>query len=661
LNQEPRPLGQRLREFLFGPPKDPRTRGLFHHLSLGAFLAWVGLGSDGLTSSCYGPEEAFLALGQHYHLALFVALAIGVTVFIIAASYAQIVELFPTGGGGYTVATTLLSPTAGMVSGSALLIDYVLTITISIASGADALFSFLPPEWLPWKLLFASAMVSALVLLNLRGVKESVAPLVPIFILFLVTHAVVIIYSLASHAGMMPQVMAESGAAIRQTRLELGTFGMLILLLRAYSLGAGTYTGIEAVSNSMRILHEPKVRTAKRTMRYMALSLALTAMGLMVAYVLFQVQHQPGKTLNATLLESMTAGWGAGGHAFVLVTLLAEAVLLLVAAQTGFLDGSNVLANMGGGRWLPTRFASLSDRYVTQNGVLIMGGAALVTMLATRGSVRFLVVLYSINVFITFTLSQLGMVRHWLAERRAGRRWRGRILVSGAGLTLTSLILVLVVVLKFHEGGWITLLITGSLVALAALIRRHYRKVEAMLARLDGLVEAVELEPARKEPAEAPAFRQDGKTAVFLVSGFNGLGLHTLFTALRTFRGVFHNFIFLEVGIIDTSVFKGEEEIAALEQRIQADLDHYVRYMHRHGFHARGIPLLGTDIPREVQKVAADLSRQLPGAIFFGGQIVFPHETVFSGWLHNYTVFAIQKRLYYQGVPVFVLPIRLEA
>lgn len=138
--------GRRVRELVFGPPKDPHTRNLFHHLSLVAFFAWVGLGADGLTSSCYGPEEAFLALGEHYHLALIIALMIGLTVTVVAASYAQIVELFPSGGGGYTVATQLLSPTAGMVSGSALLIDYVLTITISIASGADALFGTWPGD-----------------------------------------------------------------------------------------------------------------------------------------------------------------------------------------------------------------------------------------------------------------------------------------------------------------------------------------------------------------------------------------------------------------------------------------------------------------------------------------------------------------------------------
>ncbi len=205
-----------------------------------------------------------------------------------------------------------------------------------------------------------------------------------------------------------------------QTQAELGIGGMLLLILRAYSMGAGTYTGIEAVSNGLPILREPKVKTGKRTMRYMAASLAFTVMGLMIAYLLYRVVPQSGKTLNAVLFETMTKDWGKGGVVFVLVTLLSEAVLLLVAAQTGFLDGPRVLSNMALDRWFPTKFAMLSDRLVTQNGILLMGGAALVTMVLTNGSVNYLVVLYSINVFITFFLSQLGMVRHWWQVRGKG-------------------------------------------------------------------------------------------------------------------------------------------------------------------------------------------------------------------------------------------------
>src|SRR5438552_5261797 len=163
-----------LTSVLIGQRRDVTDPGLFHNLSLVAFLAWVGLGSDGLSSSCYGPEEAFLALGPHTFLALVLALLMALTVFVISASYSQLIELFPTGGGGYLVATKLLGRYPGLVSGSALLVDYVLTIAISIASGADAIFSFLPLTAQAYKLWAAAAAIGLLILLNLRGVKESV-------------------------------------------------------------------------------------------------------------------------------------------------------------------------------------------------------------------------------------------------------------------------------------------------------------------------------------------------------------------------------------------------------------------------------------------------------------------------------------------------------
>ncbi len=187
-----------------GPPRDVRDPQIFHSLSLVAFLAWVGLGSDGLSSSCYGPEEAFLALGSHQYLAVFLAMLMALTVFIISASYSQTIDQFPTGGGGYLVATKLLGKYPGLVSGCALIVDYVLTIAISIASGADAIFSFLPVSWLPYKFVVAIAVVVVMVAMNLRGVKESVLALVPIFLAFVVLHSFLIVYAFMSRANELP-------------------------------------------------------------------------------------------------------------------------------------------------------------------------------------------------------------------------------------------------------------------------------------------------------------------------------------------------------------------------------------------------------------------------------------------------------------------------
>ncbi|MCX6356745.1 MAG: amino acid permease, partial [Candidatus Aureabacteria bacterium] len=238
---------QQVKRIIIGAAYSPHDKAVFHRLSLIAFFAWVGLGADGLSSSCYGPSEAYLALGGRIHLAVFVALGTALTVMVISASYSQIIELFPTGGGGYLVASKLLSPACGMVAGCALLVDYILTITLSIASGADAIFSFLPPHWHQWRLAVAVGGVLLLTVLNLRGVKESVLPLVPIFLIFIVTHAFAIIYACVAHVWAIPAVACDTVHEVRRAGMELGLGGMLFLILRAYSLGAGTYTGIEAV------------------------------------------------------------------------------------------------------------------------------------------------------------------------------------------------------------------------------------------------------------------------------------------------------------------------------------------------------------------------------------------------------------------------------
>ena len=294
--------------------------------------------------------RSVLALGQHFYLALPFALLTIVTVFVISASYSQIIELFPTGGGGYLVATKLLGPRSGLVSGSALVVDYMLTITISIASSADALFSFLPESYQSYKILVEVFLIFMLILLNLRGVKESVLFLLPIFLLFIVMHLVTILLGVVPHLSNMSNLVV---ASYRETSADvqgLGVLATLAILLHAYSLGGGTYTGIEAVSNGLQILREPRVVTGKRTMLYMAISLAFTASGILLCYLLTQVRHEPGKTLNASFFSSIFGMFFGADTSMtavlVIVILITEGALLIVAAQAGFLDGPRVLSNM---------------------------------------------------------------------------------------------------------------------------------------------------------------------------------------------------------------------------------------------------------------------------------------------------------------------------
>lgn len=651
--------GNWFKRIFIGKARSISDHGIFHKMSLVAVLAWVGLGSDGLSSSCYGPEESIRALGAHMALAPFIAMATVMTIIIICASYSQIIAAFPGGGGGYLVASKLLSPAAGVVSGCALIVDYVLTIALSISSGADQLFSVLPPDWLPWKMHVALGATVLLTVLNLRGVKESVMVWAPVFFLFLATHGFAIIYGFYTHIGNVPEIMASTGRELGQSHDSLGTAGILLLLLKAYSLGAGSYTGIEAVSNGLPILREPRVATGKRTMLYMGVSLALMVGGLLFSYLLFHTKPEDGRTLNAILFGQITAAWPHGaGHAFVVVSMASAAVLLFIAAQTGFLDGPRVLANMALDRWFPARFASLSDRFVAHNGILLMGSAALILILFSKGSVALLVVLYSINVFITFSLSQLGMIRHWWKDRATEPGWRHKLAVNAVGFMLTATILVALSIIKFHEGGWITIVVTGLLIAVAFFIRGHYQQTRVSLARLDDLIEVFSAGGKAKKQAPTP-IDPLAKTAVVFVNGFNGLGVHTTLGIVRMFPGIYKNFVFVEIGVVDAGNFKGAEEIAHLEEDVGDDVRRYAECMTAHGFHAESRSVIGPEIVTTASSVGRELADTYPNSTFFGGQLVFEQETYITRLLHNFTVFGLQREFFRNGMPFFVLPIRV--
>ena len=654
---------QRLNEFFLGKSKDPLDASTFHQISLIAFLAWVGLGADGLSSSAYGPEEAFRALGAgHESLALYLAAATAITVLVISFSYSQIIELFPHGGGGYTVVSQLLGPKWGLISGSALVVDYVLTISISIAAGVDAVYSFLPANWGAAKLGVGLAFVGLLIWLNMRGIKESIKVLVPIFLVFVATHLLLIVYGLATHAQNAGPILASTVQETRGTIQSLGLWPFMVLLLTAYSMGGGTYTGIEAVSNGLNQLREPRVRTGRRTMAYMALSLAFTAGGILALYMLWNVRHVEGKTMNAVLTEAVFGGWTVAGipvgQGLVYVTLISEGLLLFVAAQAGFIDGPNVLANMASDSWMPHRFANLSVRLVRQNGVLLMGAAALGILWYTGGDVSKLVVLYSINVFITFTLSQFSMSKHWWSERRRGDwRWLRKLLINGTGTVLTATILVATMIIKFSQGGWVTMVITGALIAVCWLVHRHYDNVKLALRRLDDLLVGLPM------PDETPigALRDvNGPTAVLLVSGYGGLGIHAIFSIRKLFRSQeFKNFIFVSVGQIDSSRFKGAEEIEAFRENMEADLRRYVGLAQKFGYYSEFRYSMGTDRVNGLERICTQLAEEYVEPVYFCGKLVFARENNFTKFLHNQTALELQRRLMFAGLNTIVVPVRV--
>lgn len=310
-------------------------------------------------------------------------------------------------------------------------------------------------------------------------------------------------------------------------------------------------------------------------------------------------------------------------------------------------------------RWFPTRFASLSDRFVTQNGILLMGGAALAMMLISRGSVGLLVVLYSINVFITFSLSQFGMVRHWWQERHREPSWRRKLAINGFGLGLTTAILASLTVVKFHEGGWATLFVTGLLVVTAFAIQRHYRGVHAQLGRLDAILPASDVPVTAPTAAAAPTPDPQARTAVVLVNGYNGLGLHTVLQIPRLFGGSFRNLAFLQVGAVDAGNFKGVDELEALRKHTEACAARYAIWAEAHGHGTATFTAIGHDVMGEIVRLAAEARERFPNSVFFAGQLAFERETRLSRLLHNHTGLALQRRFFAANLPFVVLPVRV--
>src|SRR5438876_1155112 len=651
---------RKVTEIIFGAPLDPLSKETRRHVVLVAFLAWIGLGADGLSSSCYGPEEAFLALGEHRKLGLYLAIETGVTVFIIAVAYNQVIELFPSGGGGYKVATNLIGPHAGLVSGAALIVDYMLTIAISVASGVDAVFSFLPRDIHYVKLEVEITLVLLLLVLNLRGMRESIKVLLPIFLGFFFTHAIVIFLGIGMHADRIPDLIPNTLSETKQLTQQMGWVFVVSLFLRAYSLGGGTYTGIEAVSNNIQSLAEPRVSTGKWTMFYMALSLSFTAGGTILLYLLWHVTPVEGQMLNAVtfraILESI--GWQSpvAQDAVLLVVLALEGGLLLVAANTGFLGGPAVLANTAADSWVPHQYRYLSTRLVTENGILVMGIAALGILLWTRGSVDLLVVLYSINVFLTFSMSLLGLCIYWVGARNTDSRWVKRLALSVLGLAVTLGILVVTVVEKFTEGGWVTMAITTLVIAFGLVIQHHYEETKRRIRKFDAVFEEQPFGSVVKPPKLEP----EAPTAAFIVGSHRGGGLHALLWVQRMFPDHFKNFIFVNARTVDAQSFGGREDLEAMKVEANASLSYFVNFCNSKGWAAKSYLSFGTDPIDEFTRLAERVLGEFPNAIFFTSKLIFDEDNWLTQILHNQAAMALQRRFHLRGMQMVILPMKLS-
>jgi hypothetical protein len=335
--------------------------------------------------------------------------------------------------------------------------------------------------------------------------------------------------------------------------------------------------------------------------------------------------------------------------------MLFAAALLFVAANTGVLGGPAVIAAMATDKWMPHQFSSLSTRLVTQNGVLVMGVAALIILFITQGQVQFLVVLYAINVFLTFTLTLYGLCRYWIMQRRSARNWPLRLALSVLGCVVTGGILAVTLVEKFAEGAWVTVVITGLLVGLCFYIRKHYNDVGRELAKIDALYE---VKPSRAAPTP-PEPQLDAPTAVFLVGRSLGTGMHSVLWVNRLFPRHYKNYVFISVGEVDSHAFDAEAEIERLRQGVDQTLGYFINFAHARGIAAVSYQSFGTDVVDELTQVAEQVTEAYPNAVFFASKLVFGQDNWFTALLHNQTAIALQRRLHLRGIQMMILPMKV--
>jgi uncharacterized membrane protein SirB2 len=307
--------------------------------------------------------------------------------------------------------------------------------------------------------------------------------------------------------------------------------------------------------------------------------------------------------------------------------------------------------------WVPHRFAALSERLTTINGILLMSAAGLAALLYTGGNVGRLVVMYSINVFLTFSLSMASMLRFWLRRRGRPAPWVRRVALFAAGLVLCAGILVVTVYEKFLEGGWVTVAITGVVIVLCVLIRAHYRRVGTELDQLYRELGDLPGSAAASRSAVPPDPRQP--TAVILVGSYGGVGMHTVLNVFRAFPGHFRGLVFLSVGVVDSGDFKGEGAVEGLRRRTESMLESYIEFAAHLGIPATARSAVGTEAVAEAERLCRATAREFPKAVFFAGTMIFRRESWYHRLLHNETALAIEKRLRWAGLTMVTLPIRV--
>lgn len=466
-------MPSRFKNFLLGNPLHTKE-SMHQRLPNGTALAVFS--SDAISSVAYATGEIILVLSiagsAFLHLAWWISLAIAVLLIIVASSYRQTIRAYPQGGGSYIVARENLGPFAGLIAGASLLVDYVLTVSVSIASGTAA-FTSAVPSLTPYTIPICLVFIGILAVGNLRGIRESGAFFSVLTYTFIASAVSMVLWGIAT-------VVIKGAPAIQvpSSHEEIAGLGALsgILLLRAFASGCAAMTGIEAIANGVQAFREPVAKNAAKTMTRLAAILTFLFLGitwLAVTAGVRDVEHE-------TVISQLSRQFFGTGPVYFLISFATMAILV-IAANTSFAGFPLLSSFMANHDYLPHQLKDRGYRLVHSNGILLLTAASAGLIVAFQGKTSALIPLYAVGVFTAFTLSQAGMVLHWLSNKD-DPRWRVSVVINAVGCVSTGVVLSVIAVAKFTEGAWIVVLLVPIMVAYFTWVKRHYAMVKAELA-----------------------------------------------------------------------------------------------------------------------------------------------------------------------------------
>jgi amino acid transporter len=442
------------------------------HERLGKITGLAVFSSDAVSSVAYGPEEVLLALVTAGTLALPLSIPIGIgisiLVVIVASSYWQTIHAYPSGGGSYIVASDNLGTLPGLVAGAALLTDYVLTVSVSVASGIAALTSAFPPLF-PWRVTICVLSVAGIAIANLRGVRES-GRLFAVPTYWFIGSVVLLILM-----GLF-RVVTGTVQPLPTEEVKATHAVSLFLIMRAFSGGCATLTGTEAVSNGIPAFRPPEPRNAGIVMIWMAAILSSTSLGTTYLAHVYNVVPKETETVASILARAIF-----GENLLYYNIQFATMLILLVAANTSFADFPRLSSIMARDGFMPRQLANRGDKLVFSNGILILSSLSILLLIVFRGETHALIPLYAIGVFLSFTLSQAGMVRHWLKLKDEHPKPH-HIILNGLGALTTGIVTIVIAVSKFALGAWIVVVLIPLMVLGLLRVRRHYEEVAQRLS-----------------------------------------------------------------------------------------------------------------------------------------------------------------------------------